>query len=138
EPAARAAAVLDQHRLAPDLRQLLAEQPRRDVGRSARRERHDEAHGLLRPGLRERRAAEQHGRRHCKELQPPHPIVPGFLILDSTARGRTPAPRRKRAPPPPRRGLFASRATAETRARARAARTPGARRAAPPGPIRRT
>src|SRR5207253_1519496 len=59
--AASAAAVLDDHALPPELRQLLTEEPRRNVGRAARREGHDELHRFLRPGLRPGCNAQQRG-----------------------------------------------------------------------------
>src|SRR6185295_10822653 len=59
DAAARAAAVLDDYLLAPDLAQLLAEEARRDVGRTARGKGNDETHRLLRPGLRRRSGAEK-------------------------------------------------------------------------------
>ena len=43
---AGAGTVLDQHRLAERLAHALADQPRDDVGGAARRERHQDAHGL--------------------------------------------------------------------------------------------
>ena len=54
--AAGAGLVLDHHRLAPHLLQPVADQPRGDVGRAARRERHHDAHVPLRPVRRRRRA----------------------------------------------------------------------------------
>ncbi len=55
-------AVLDHHRMAPLLRELLREQPPADIGAGAGPERHDEYHGAGRPALRlcgrdERRAS---------------------------------------------------------------------------------
>jgi hypothetical protein len=50
--AAGAATVLDHHRVAPHLRELLADDPRRDVGRAAGRERDDESHRLVWEALR--------------------------------------------------------------------------------------
>jgi hypothetical protein len=47
--AAGAGLVLDHHRLAPHLLQAVADQPRGDVSRAARRKRHHDAHRSLRP-----------------------------------------------------------------------------------------
>ena len=58
--AAGAAAVLDDDRLAKLFGEFGGEEPRRDVGEGAGRERHDDADGAVRPaGLRERRAREE-------------------------------------------------------------------------------
>ena len=56
DDAVAAGLVLDHHRLAPFLRELLGEQPRADVGAGAGAERHDEFHRPGRPVLRLRAA----------------------------------------------------------------------------------
>ena len=74
DQAAGAWLVLHDDRLVPDLRQLLSEQPRHDVGRDARCPRHDQQHGLVRPrkppaGRRPRtRRASAAKRRECGQM----------------------------------------------------------------------
>ena len=51
EVAARAGTVVDDHRLSPGLRQLLADNARQYVGRAPRWPRHDDADGLARKSL---------------------------------------------------------------------------------------
>ena len=62
DDAVAAGLVLDHHRLAPLLRELLGEQPRADVGAGARAERHDEFDRPCRPVLRMR--GRQRGKRY--------------------------------------------------------------------------
>ena len=88
---------LDDDLLAPVLEHLLRDDARQDVGRSARRERHDDLDrpvGIFVGGLRERRpgskaGGEQHGERHGRAprlsgpLRPPCMTrVPGFSLVD--------------------------------------------------------
>src|SRR6185436_4255459 len=67
--------------LAPDLSELLAEQPRRDVGRAAGRERHDEADRLLRPTLCRGPGRGEREQRGPDKLHPPHCDPPLKFIL---------------------------------------------------------
>ena len=64
--AAGARPVLHNHRLAPDLLQAITDEARGDVGRAARRERHNHAHRLDRP-LRGPRARRKQGWRRQSE-----------------------------------------------------------------------
>ena len=68
--AARAAAVLDDDRLAELLGQFVGEQPRRDIGEGAGRERHDDADRPVRPvGLSEGASACHKGAKSCAKEQ---------------------------------------------------------------------
>ena len=88
--AVRALAVLHHHRLAPARRQSLGEQPCRDVGAGAWRQRHDDPHGALRPDLRPRRRREQSASRRLADRQAMWPM----LRMDPhvSRRRRRPAP----------------------------------------------
>ena len=71
--------VVDDHRLAPLLRQLLADVARQQIGAAAGRERHDDAHRLLRPLLRDDC--------RCKQQSPRRATGrPHTLIIMSDAR----------------------------------------------------
>ena len=84
DDAVAAGLVLDHHRLAPLLRELLGEQPRADVGAGARPERHDEFDRPRRPALRlrrgrdERRAQQGDGGGN-ERLHRRHGVSSGFL-----------------------------------------------------------
>ena len=90
ERAAGAGSVLDDHRLAPALLQLVGDDARREIGPAARRRRDDDAHRVVRVaggrvlGLRVRRRSREHrGERGAD--QPPHDAAPAFAAASCSA-----------------------------------------------------
>ena len=84
--------VLDDELLPEPLGELLPDEARHHVGRAAGRERHDDAHDLVRVGLREGRAGKQRGAKRRDPDDRPHRASPPGALLRAAMRSALPGP----------------------------------------------